>query len=207
MSEVDLLQQIWQTQEVAGGCHGMKGPDLLTLDRELRRSEKRENRLSRMKTWAVAVLMVLMGVTLRGSFAESPCVVLGFFWILLCAGIFLAVYWKYQFRVCRLPFAENTRTFIEGTLGAYERHLNMLRLGLPLLVGSLILGWNLTFLDAFASQENTSRLLLHGGFSLTMAATGWMGYRIRIRRYRFHLEPQIETILNMKGELAHEAER
>ncbi len=197
MENLEELQALWQTQSAAPGQPVEK------LVRDMRRHGRLMVRTFALKTVAALLLPVFMLTAFRGS----PLTLAG---VGLCfAGVvvMLAVDWTANLRAVRLGYAAPSSGFVREALKRLRGLESPRAVHWFALVLGPIAGLNVVEIAAFRELYLPWRIFAHLLLTGFMAIVGFVGFRIRHRRFERETLPLIERLERLEGDAASDGDR
>ncbi len=205
--DFEALARAWQEQafERPGGKLSEESlPDWMA---RLRTFEDRQLRINLAKTFAViAVMAVLVWVMVTRSL-PTVLTQIGLAVVVVSAVVFMAVYWKMQFKVGALNLMAPAADLIGEAIERLSGQKRLFKLYFPVFALFLTLGMNLVLFDTADSPATVQRLLYHLKITGPIFLAFLLAQRIRRLRFRKEIQPVIDHLSSVAGDLCKNGTR
>lgn len=192
MDELHELQSIWQGRKPDKDLKIDTNQVSDSIIAKIKQTEKKVDRLNRIKTVIVSILILTLLWTLRDI--RAPFVWVGMGVIVLSTMIMMMKYWRIQFKSSNLNHDLPQNEFIEDTImqmkGAHVKFVKLFRV----FVFFLMIGINLLYVDLLQVLEMPMRLLLHGIVTNFMLIVFALGLFIRRKKFKKEFQPLINEL-------------
>jgi len=184
METFEELQALWRNQTTAPRI------SVEDLMRRVRGHSRKHLTIFAAKTTAVAVLTGVMLSVLRGS----PAALAGALLVAAGAAVTLGVDWMAHATLARLEFTAPAAGFVSAALQKLRRLARPRPVQYAGFLAGLVAGLNVMVAALLHGVPWGWRLAAHLFLSMLAIVAGWVGLRVRARRFERETRPLIERL-------------
>lgn len=194
MDNLKELGAIWQNNQSV--VLKQKETDLKSsgIISKLKKLEKKYFRIYTAKTIGVSICLIFLSYTLLNLSDINIISKIAFGWILFTMTITMIIYWQKQYNSSKLNFVENSQEFISKTILKLKSQKQITTHLLPAMLGSLIIGINLMYLDLLKEEDTIVRISLHLFVSFFLILVMYLRLKIQKKRFKNDFKPLIEEL-------------
>ncbi|MCA9732703.1 MAG: hypothetical protein H6696_00185 [Deferribacteres bacterium] len=201
MENFENLKGLWQQQKFAVGEKNLQ-KDMPQIMKKLHQFEKKNTRINFVKTVAISLILLLLGIHLDGFSAVPPTSMAGFVWMICVTLVFIILYWKMQFQLDHLDMQLESGVFLRNASRLLEKQKWLFRWPFRFFVLAMLLGVNLTTISSTLNMVLWEKIALHSGSSFIILLAFFLGIKIRQIRFKKEIDPLLVEI----GHLIHQLE-
>lgn len=195
---MDQLIEIWQTV----------GTDQRDMDRKYKpediipqviKLEKNQKKVMLFKTYGSTAILFMILIVFLSRFSLALNSLLGI--ALISASILgsIIILNRLRFRISDEERSLSTRTLIEALEKKIKTERKIFTLYLPIILLFIILGINLMYLEFLAELETGTRLFYHILLTISMIIAFFIGFSVRIKRFRKRFLPLLDRLEEFKN--------
>lgn len=166
---------------------------------KIKNTEKEIKRKNIAKTIAIATILVLLIHLVKSQSDISLLSTVGIGMIVLSTIISMVYYWKIQFKTTDLSHDLPQDDFINDSINKMKKQHLLVRKMLMILVLILIAGLNLFYFNLLKDESMVFRIFYHAGFSLFLLMIGFIGIKIRNRKFMNEFQPIINELIELEN--------
>lgn len=204
MNEINELQNIWKSgsSRITNDIQVQKVPD--TLMEKLKSLESKQTKINRLKVLVLVMIFSQMIYWINRINTGSAMIFIGLGIIFTGVLIFMLFYFKNQFNIKKLNFAGSTLDFINDAIRMLEKQNAIFKTPFLVFTMCIIIGVNV-MLIGFPDFEE-SKTVMHFIYTLLVASSSFLGYKIRKWRTKNEVLPVLEELYKAKESFGSEIE-
>lgn len=204
MNEMNDLQNIWKSgsSRITNDINVQKVQD--TLMEKLKSLESKQTKLNRLKVLVLVMIFSQMIYWINRINTGSAIIFVGLGIIFTGVLIFMLFYFKNQFNIKKLNFAGSTIDFVNDAIRMLEKQNAIFRA--PFLVFSLFIAIGVNVMLTGFPDFEESKMVMHLIYTLLVASSSFLGYKIRKWRTKNEVLPVLEELYKAKKSFGPEVE-